>query len=104
MTTDVTFRHFDSVPDLRDHAIKGVNKLTKFYDGITTAHVVLGIEPLHTDTKSAEISLGVYRQTLTASETGVTHEEAINRCIAQLKRQVLRYKDRLRSVDKDIHH
>lgn len=104
MTTDVTFRHFDSVSDLRDHAIKGVNKLTKFYDGITTAHVVLGIEPMNTDTKTAEISLGVYRRTLTASETARTHEEAINRCVSQLKRQVLRYKDRLRSVDKDVHH
>ncbi len=104
MTTDVTFRHFRSVPYLRDHAIKGVNKLTKFYDGITTAHVVLDVEPMNTDTKTAEISLGVYRQTLTASETAETHEEAINGCVRQLKRQVLRYKDRLRSVNKDVHH
>ena len=103
MTTDVTFRHFDSVPDLRDHALRGVSKLTKFYDGITTAHVVLDVEPFDNQTKSVEISLGVYRQTLTASQTAETHEEAINRCVSQLKRQVLRYKDRLRSVDKDVH-
>jgi putative sigma-54 modulation protein len=103
MTTEVTFRHFDAVPDLRDHALKGVNKLTRYYDGITKAHVVLDIENESTDLKSAEISLGVYRQTLTASEIAETHEEAINRCVSQLKRQILRYKDRLRSIDKDVH-
>jgi putative sigma-54 modulation protein len=104
MTTEVTFRHFNSVPQLREHAIRGVNKLTKFYDGITSAHVVLDIHKNDTEKKWAEISLGVYRQTLTASEMGETHEEAINRCVSQLRRQILKYKERLRSVDKDIHH
>jgi putative sigma-54 modulation protein len=104
MTTEVTFRHFDAVPTLRDQALKGVDKLTKYYDGITTAHVVLEIEQFDTERKTAEISLGVYRQTLTASETADTHEEAINVCVAHLKRQIIRYKDRLRSIDKDFHH
>ncbi len=104
MTTDVTFRHFNSVPDLRDHAVKGVNKLAKYYDGITRAHVVLAVEKSGVGQRTAEISLGVYRQTLTARETAETHEEAINRCLSQLRRQVLRYKERLRSVDKDVHH
>ena len=101
--TEVTFRHFHSAPDLRDHAIKGIKKLSKYYDGITNAHVVLDIEHLETEMRSAEISVGVYRQTLTASDVAETHEEAINHCIAHLTRQILRYKDRLRSTDKDFH-
>ena len=103
MTTEVTFRHFESVPHLRDHALKSGRKLTRYYDGITTAHVVLDVETNDTEKKSAEISLGVFRQTLTASYVGDSHEEALNRCVTQLKRQILRYKDRLRSVDKDVH-
>ena len=103
MTTEVTFRHFDSVPDLREYALKGVDKLNRYYDGITRVHIVLDIEHEATDKKSVEISLGVYRHTLTASEIAGTHEEAINRCISQLRRQILRYKDRLRSTDKDVH-
>ncbi|MFC2086070.1 ribosome hibernation-promoting factor, HPF/YfiA family [Bacteroidota bacterium] len=104
MTTDVTFRHFSAVPNLRDHAENGVNKLSKFYDGITAAHVVLDVEQFDTTMKTAEISLAVYRQTLTASETAGTHEEAINGCVAHLRRQILKYKGRLRAIDKDVHH
>lgn len=104
MTTEVTFRHFDSVPSLREHALKRVRKLTRFYDGITSAHVVLDIEQRDVEMKTAEISLGVYRQTLTAQGSADTHEEAINRCISQLRRQVIRYKDRKRSVNRDFHH
>lgn len=103
MRTEITFRHFDSVPSLKDHASRRLAKLTKFYDGITDAHVVLDVEPVETG-KSAEISLGVYRQTLTARDSGATHEEAINRCVDQLRRQIMRYKAKLRSIDKDVHH
>ena len=44
----------------------------------------------------AEISLNVYRQMLTASEEAASHEEAVNQCIGSLKRQIIRYKDKLR--------
>jgi putative sigma-54 modulation protein len=103
MRTEITFRHFDSVPALKDHASKRLAKLTRFYDGITDARVVLDVEPIEATRKSVEISLAVYRQTLTAREYAETHEEAINRCVSQLRRQILKYKDKLRSIDKDVH-
>ena len=103
MRTEITFRHFESVPKLREHASKGLQKLSRYYDGITDARVVLDIESADLELKSVEISLGVYRRRLTASEAASTHEEAINKCVAHLRRQIIRYKDKLRSVDKDIH-
>ncbi len=103
MLTEITFRHFEAVPELRDHVRKAIEKLNRFYDGITTAHVVLDIAHVEKKQKTVEISLGVYRQTLTASGMAETHEEAVNLCVAHLRRQVLRYKDKLRSVDKDVH-
>lgn len=103
MRTEITFRHFDSVPALKDHASKGLAKLSRYYDGITDAKVVLDVEPVEATKKSAEISLGVYRQILTARDAADTHEEAINRCVEQLRRQIIRYKDKLRAVDKDVH-
>jgi len=103
MMTEITCRHFESAPALRDHAMRGVKKLSRFYNGINSAHVVLDVEPVDSQKKTVEISLGVYRHTLTASQAAETHEEAINRCVSQLRRQILRYKSRLRSVDKDIH-
>ena len=104
MTTEVTFRHFDSVPSLRDHAIKRIQKLTRYYDGITSAHVVLDVEQHDIEQKIAEISLGVFRRTLTARDIAETHEQAINRCVSQLRRQIIRYKDQKRSVNRDQYH
>ena len=104
MRTEITFRHFDTVPSLKEHASRRLDKLSKIYDGITDARVVLDYEPVEASRKSAEISLAVYRQILTARDSAETHEEAINRCVAQLRRQIMRYKAKLRSVDKDVHH
>ena len=104
MTTEVTFRHFESEPTLRDHAIEKIQKLTRYYDGITSAHVVLDVEQHDIEQKIVEISLGVFKQTLTAKDVAETHELAINRCVSQLRRQIIRYKDRKRAVDRDTYH
>ena len=103
MRTEITFRHFESNPKLKEHATKGLQKLSRYYDGITDARVVLGFEAADEEKKSAEISVGVYRRRLTASETATTHEEAINDCVSHLRRQIIRYKDKLHAVDKDFH-
>jgi len=100
MQTQITVRHFDASPELRDYAIDRLSKLERYYDGITDAHIIL----THDATiKAAEISLNVYRHRLAAHDEATTHEEAIDRCIERLRKQILRYKSKLRSVRKDSH-
>jgi putative sigma-54 modulation protein len=73
-----------------------LSKLERFYNGITDAHVVLSMPNSGGASKSAEITVQVYRQALTAQDRATTFEEAVDRCILRLRRQVLKYKDRLR--------
>ena len=101
MQTTITARHFTANPALRQYASARLSKLEKYYDGITDVHVVLHKTSL---TKTAEITLRVYRQRLSAQDVAKTYEEAIDRCVVRLRKQVIRYKGKMRSTKKNIHH
>lgn len=101
MQTQITVRHFNASHRLRNYASEKLSKLQRFYDGITDAHIVLSQNgnSASPEGKSAEIIIRVYRQTLSAQVSASTHEEAIDRCIARLRRQIMRYKAKLRRTD-----
>ena len=97
----VTTRHFDAPPTLHDHATQRLEKLERFYDGIVDAHIILEADGSPPNDKKAEITLGVYQKRLSASSTAATHEKAIDDCAEGLRRQLKKYKARLRSTDQD---
>lgn len=102
MRTQITARNFNASPSLREYATEQLERLERYYDGITDARMTLIYENHGTIEKTAEVTLNVFRQQLAAHETGSTHEEAIDRCVKNLQRQIKKYKAKLRSVDKDI--
>jgi putative sigma-54 modulation protein len=97
MHIQITARHFKASEELRAHVTQRCNRLTQFYDGITDVRVILGIDQARQEQRLAEIAVLVYRQTLTAHDLGSTHEEAVDRCVDHLRKQVLKYKAKLRS-------
>lgn len=101
MHTQVTARHFHASPALRDYASERVAKLEKFYDGITDVRVVLSKA---SSENAAEITLNVFHRQLIAQHDGASFEEAIDQCVERLKKQILKYKAKLRSKNKHIHH
>ena len=101
MDTQITTRDFDASPALKQYVVKRLEKLERFYDGITNARVVLTRNGEPVDDKSAEITVNVYRQTLTANDKSSTFEKAVDNSVDRLRRQVLKYKEKLRSKDKD---
>ena len=101
MQTQITARHFEANPSLRDYATNKLSTLERYYDGITEARVVLSDDGGPAANKSAEVVVRVYQQTLSANGQGVSHEEAIDRCMSALRRQIKKYKAKLRSTDKD---
>lgn len=103
MQTQITARHFDATPELRTYAAERVERLERYYDGITDVRLVLDVAANGTQDKTAEITVNVYRQQLAASEAANTHEDAIDGCVRTLRRQLKRYKAKLRSTDKDYH-
>lgn len=101
MQTRITARHTTLTDSLRGHIEHSVSKLARYYDGIHDAHIVLN--GAAGASKTAEVKVNVSRRTLTAQEDAPTYREAVDGCVRQLRRQVLRYKDRTRSTDKDVH-
>lgn len=103
MQSQITARHIDLHPDLREHVESQLEKLQRFYDGIINAHVILGESNAPSGDKTAEINIDVYQKRLSADDAAPTHEQAINQCVDHLRRQLKRYKAKLRSTDKDAH-
>lgn len=103
MSTRITARHAELSDGLRAHIEHSVSKLDRYYDGIHDAHVVLDGHESSTLSKTAEVKVHVYRRTLTAQDAGSSYQDAVSGCVRQLRRQVLRYKGKIRSTDKDVH-
>ena len=102
MQKQITARHFEASPTLRTYADERLDRLERYYDGITDAHIVLFEDGNQSD-KMAEITLNVYRQRLSARNAASSHEEAIDQCVDGLRRQLLKYKSKLRRKDRDEH-
>lgn len=99
----ITARRLDVPDSLRIHIEEAVSSLSRYYDGIHDARVTLDGQEAPGPTKRAEVALSVYRRTLRAQETASTHREAVDSCARQLRRQLLRFKDQMRSTKKDVH-
>lgn len=104
MQTQITARHFTASPRLQARLEERIARLERYYDGITDARVVLAADTVKGAEKEAEVILHVYRQNLTAHTTARTHEQAVDACCRSLRRQLLRYKSKLRARDKIVHH
>lgn len=103
MQTQITARRSDLSDDLRTHIEEQLAKLQRFYDGIISAHVILDESNAPSGEKTAEINIDVYQKRLSADDAAPTHEQAVNQCADHIRRQLKRYKAKLRSTDKDAH-
>ncbi len=101
--TQITTRHVDVSDRVRQYAEDRTAKLEQFYDGIIDAHVILGEDNSPASNKTAEININVYQKQLSADDSASTHEEAINQCVDHLRRQLEKYKAKLRDKNKDAH-
>ena len=90
--------NFDADQKLLDYLQKKCDKLDNFYDRIIDGQAYLRIvKSGERSLKSVEIKINVPNDELIASEEAYTFEEAIDLATDNLKRQVKRYKEKLRS-------
>lgn len=90
--------HFDADQSLLDYIQKKCDKLDTFFDRIVDGQVYLKLEKVGDPSlKSVEIKLNVPGDKLIASENGYAFEEAIDMSTENLKRQLKRYKERIRT-------
>jgi putative sigma-54 modulation protein len=97
MKLQVQSIHFDADIKLLDYLQKKCDKLDSFFDRIQDGQVYLRIEkPGEPSLKSVEIKVNVPGEALLAKEEAYTFEEATDLATDALKRQVKRYKEKLR--------
>lgn len=90
--------HFDADQKLLDYIQKKCDKLDQFFDHIQDGSVYLRIEKQgEPSLKSVEIKVNVPHDVLISKEEAFTFEEATDLATDNLKRQVIRYKDKLRT-------
>jgi len=88
---------FDADQKLIDHVNKKVNKLGQFFDGIIGAEVFLRLENVQDDeNKIAEVKLLIPGNDLFVKKQSKTFEEAVNKAVDTLNRQVTKYKEKLK--------
>ena len=88
----ITARHFDLTKDIKDYAERKVFPLAKYFDRIIDSHLILTVEKHR---KMAELSMGVYGQTLVAhSETDDLYA-SIDDVTEKMERQLTKYNDRM---------
>jgi putative sigma-54 modulation protein len=97
MDIKVNSVRFDADQKLIDHVNKKVNKLGQFFDGIIGAEVYLRLENVQDDeNKIAEVKLLIPGDELFVKKQSKTFEEAVNKAVDTLNRQVTKYKEKLK--------
>ena len=90
--------HFSADQNLKDFIQSKLNKLDHFFDSIIDAHVSLKIEKnKEIGNKVLDIKLLVPANTIYAKQQGRTFEEAMDLCVDQVKRQLMKYKEKSRA-------
>ena len=92
--------HFSADSKLLAFIERKLSKLDQFFDRIVSAKVVLKLENSgKIKDKIAEIRLEIPGSILFVKETSKSFEACIDVAIDSLKRQLIKYKERIRSKD-----
>ncbi|KAA3436154.1 MULTISPECIES: ribosome hibernation-promoting factor, HPF/YfiA family [Rufibacter] len=88
--------HFTADQSLLDFLQRKLDKLDTFFDRIVSGEVALRVQkPESHDNKLVEVKIFVPGATLYCSEEAGTFETATDKAVEDLKKQLIRYKDKL---------
>ncbi len=93
MNINITARHFDLTPELREHVESEIEKLTRFFENIITADVILDVEKYR---QSAETKVKVFNAVITGSADSNDMYASIEMSIDKVKKQLKKYKGKLK--------
>jgi len=94
MKTTFTARHFESSTELHNYAEEAVQKLDQFFDRIITCDIILEPVPDDEEPQQAELNVKVPQKLLNAKEKAPSYEQAINKVVDNIARQLKKYKDK----------
>jgi putative sigma-54 modulation protein len=88
--------HFESSQKLEEFIQKKVSRLAKFNDNVHLAEVSLKVvKPETNENKDASVKLFSKGHEFFAQEVANTFEEAVDKCVEKLERQIVKYKEKL---------
>jgi putative sigma-54 modulation protein len=97
MKVNINSVHFKADKKLLDFINEKVEKLTSMYNGVIGSDVILKVENSDTpENKVAEIRLFIKGNDLYAKKQSKTFEEATDIAVEALRRQLTKYKDKIR--------
>ncbi len=94
MKTTFTARHFDASQELKQYSVDAVQKLDQFYDRIITCDIILEPTPDDEEPQQAELNVKIPQKLLNAKARSTTYEQAMNRAVENLTRQLKKYKNK----------
>lgn len=96
MKVMITVRDASLGDGAREYAKDKINNLERYFERITSAEVILSIATNHTNRKRAEFVIHANRgAVLVASAEDEEIRAAIDKAHAEVKREVLKHKERL---------
>ncbi|AMX02027.1 ribosome hibernation-promoting factor, HPF/YfiA family [Microbulbifer thermotolerans] len=94
MQINISGHHLDLTPPIRDYCESKLEKLSRHYDNITTAQVILSVDKL---IQKAEARVHVNGHDLCAGSEDKDIYAAIDALADKLDRQLKKYKEKLQS-------
>lgn len=93
MQKNITARHFDLTDEMRDRCESEMDGLTRFFENIISADLVLETEKHR---RKAELKVKVYNSTITG--TGDTDDlyNSISAAVDKVKGQLIKYKGKMK--------
>jgi putative sigma-54 modulation protein len=92
MNLSVSGHHLEVTPSLRSYVASKLERVTRHFDHVIDAHVILTVEKLK---QKAEVTLHVRGKDLHCASEQEDLYAAIDLLADKLDRQVLRYKDKM---------
>ncbi|GMV67157.1 MAG: ribosome-associated translation inhibitor RaiA [Candidatus Omnitrophica bacterium] len=93
MNITVSGKHVEVTPALEEQVRKGLEKLTKFSDGIIEVHAILTVEKL---AHKAEVNIQADGYHIHGESTTEDMYKSIDVAISRIQTQILRHKEKIR--------
>ncbi|MBI4649782.1 ribosome-associated translation inhibitor RaiA [Candidatus Desantisbacteria bacterium] len=95
MQISITGRHVDVTSALRDYVEKKVSKLSKYFNHIIEAHVILGLDGK--TSQVAEVTIHANGITIHGEEHSEDMYASIDKVLDKVERQIIKYKEKISS-------
>ncbi|HXW53817.1 MAG TPA: ribosome-associated translation inhibitor RaiA [Myxococcota bacterium] len=92
MQISVTFRHMNASDALREHATQRVDRLSKYFEKPSDAHIVLSLER---HLQKAETTILAYGMVICGKESSSDMYNSIDRSVEKIEKQIKRYRNKL---------